>query len=88
MAEIVEGYKAPATTAKAGPVGDTSWISDLREDLRKEMIRELAMRRIKEQGAVAPEPQSRFFRIAECVAVGVIGAVVSNWLIKKLWGSK
>ena len=48
MAEIVEGYKAPATTAKAGPVGDTSWISDLREDLRKEMIRELAMRRIKE----------------------------------------
>lgn len=83
MPEIVEGYKAPAqvVTTDAEKLPDTAWIDGLRRDLRREMIRELAMRRIRSSGRdYQPHAPSRTGRMVEAFFVGVAVTLASSWL--------
>lgn len=90
--EIVEGYtasqqagsaasSAPPSSLPPGPAGD-AWITGLRKDLRREMIRELALRRIHQGSGREnqPEPPTRFSRMVEAFFVGVAVTLVSSWV--------
>ncbi len=90
MAEIVEGHVAPqGSPGSAAPppgavgpgAGATPWIDGLRSDLRKEMIRELAVRRIKSGGREnQPSEPGRAGRMIEAFLVGVAVTLVCSWL--------
>ncbi len=83
--KIVEGYET-TTDPAAGGVGDDSWIDGLRSELRREMIREMALERIKGGGtrSCAPSAQSRAERFAETLAIGVGVTLVSAWVCSRL----
>lgn len=84
MAEIVEGYKTNGSTQQSQDpaiVPKDPWIDDLRRDLRREMIRELAMRRIRSAGRdYQPQVPSRKERMFEAFLVGVAVTLASSWL--------
>ena len=82
MPEIVEGYKTSPQTAAvtADKLPDSAWIDGLRRELRREMIRELAMRRIKSGGRDNQPPgPSRTGRMVEAFFVGVAVTLASSW---------
>jgi hypothetical protein len=79
--EIVEGYKTSQDPAAPGPRGADSWVDGLRKELRREMIRELAMRRIRSNGReYQPQAPSRTSRMVEAFFVGVAVTIASSWL--------
>lgn len=90
--EIVEGYTASQQAAYApasalpsslppGPAGD-AWIAGLKKELRREMIRELALRRIKQGSGRENQPEgpTRLSRMVEAFFVGVAVTLVSSWV--------
>ncbi len=83
MPEIVEGYKTEQfPTAQAEGSAAAPWVDKLRRELRQEMIRELAMRRIKSSGREYQPPvaPSRTGRMVEAFFVGVAVTLASSWL--------
>ena len=82
MPEIVEGYKTSQDpAAPADGKGADSWVDGLRKELRREMIRELATRRIKSSGReFQPPAASRTGRMVEAFFVGVAVTLASSWL--------
>lgn len=81
MPEIVEGYRTSRDPAAPGPKGADSWIDGLRREARREMMRELVMRRIKTGGReYQPPVPSRTSRMIEAFFVGVAVTLVSSWL--------
>lgn len=83
---IVEGYATTTDPAKA-MVGDDSWIDGLRSEVRREMIRELALERIRSGGGLRscpPTAQSRAERFVETLVIGVGVTLVSAWVCSRL----
>ena len=84
---IVEGY-ATTTDPTKGGAGADSWIDGLRSEARREMIRELALERIRSMGEKSRcsdgARQSRAERFAETLAIGVGVTLVSAWVCSRL----
>jgi len=85
MPKIVEGYRVPVNGA--GSTGATSWIDGLRTDMRRQMVRELALRRIHSgtgSASAAAKQPGRFERFVEGVIVGVGVAIASAWICSRI----
>ena len=96
--EIVEGYTASqqakdgsAQGASALPVVMTdAWIDGLRRELRRDMIRELALRRIRSSSGRENQPRehTRAGRMIEAFFVGVAVTLVSSWICSRAMKSE
>ncbi len=79
--QIVEGYAVPRSGQDASSPQNiqTPWINDLRTKLRRQMIEELATKRIK---SISQENQSqdppRWVRMIEAFLVGVAVTVTAQ----------
>ena len=82
---IIEGYATNTDPTKSG-AGSDSWIDGLRSELRREMIRELALKRIRSSGneSCRSGEQSRVGRFAETLLIGVGVTLVSAWVCSRL----
>lgn len=67
------------TSIPPGPAAD-AWIASMRRDLRREMIRELALKRIRAEGRRDRREPTRFGRMVEAFFVGVAVTLVSSWV--------
>lgn len=86
--EIVEGYtasqQAAAPVPGASSSADMAWIAGLRQELRREMIRELALKRIRSGGRDnQPAEPSRLGRMTEAFFVGVAVTLVTSWVCSR-----
>lgn len=88
MAQMVEGYDSSQIDAMSPQDVETAWIEAMRQDLRRRMIREMAIHRINSMNASCPKPSavtSKWqMRLLESVAGGVVAIFLGTWLCSHL----